>query len=689
MGVSTSVLQWPDLRKSEGLNRFVSPEALSPNHPFWNGLLSYRMKPPKTRSDWMAFEIEVEELSKRLVANNKKSGNFGSLIDVFISRQSELVSSVESESSLFAWQSVNALFLIRVCHKFFVERFSSEDEILYQFEISSNQESPGQIVSDGNRFRTFIDGLVAIITELPDNDQPHTYALRLEAVATMLVCLAAPLFHHKSSWQSSRTLRLFLTLPKATEVTSALLHFYVQQSDAPPMVLGDLSGGSGSLVLGLASGVWNILTLGYGSVAASATPIAPNDEENMMLCSQRPLADMSLLLLLVLVNHGVQDESSSEATASTHPYRNALFNCKGSRDPSLPNTISIDFGKLFSCLRSTLEPDESSTLLLYLLLHRNSDFRAYLFASSDIDLIVVPILKTLYHAGERNNHHIYMSLIILLILTEDDLFNASVHDQSVKGIDWYTERLLGEISLGGLFILVVIRTIQHNMLKMRDKYLHTNCLAALANMSSQFKNLHPYVSQRIVSMFEALAKKYFRLMAILHQSGSIDNEGQCSIDIGDKSVLNDALSDATVLEEVLRMILEIINSCLVAQIKNNPNLIYTLLYKREVFEPLAGHQAYQDLSQNLQTVIHYFSSKLEQVQEKEGSLTVNQIQDFIRQTAMQFPREKLTKFPDLKFRYVEEDQPEDFFVPYTWTLVRRKMFWNPKYVKLPCEPTYN
>ena len=26
-------------------------------------------------------------------------------------------------------------------------------------------------------------------------------------------------------------------------------------------------------------------------------------------------------------------------------------------------------------------------------------------------------------------------------------------------------------------------------------------------------------------------------------------------------------------------------------------------------------------------------------------------------------------FPDLKFRYVEEDQPEEFFVPYVWTIV--------------------
>ena len=30
-------------------------------------------------------------------------------------------------------------------------------------------------------------------------------------------------------------------------------------------------------------------------------------------------------------------------------------------------------------------------------------------------------------------------------------------------------------------------------------------------------------------MFEALAKKYFRLMAVLGQSGSIDTEGHCSI----------------------------------------------------------------------------------------------------------------------------------------------------------------
>lgn len=27
------------------------------------------------------------------------------------------------------------------------------------------------------------------------------------------------------------------------------------------------------------------------------------------------------------------------------------------------------------------------------------------------------------------------------------------------------------------------------------------------------------------------------------------------------------------------------------------------------------------------------------------------------------------KFPDLKFKYVEEDAPEEFFIPYVWSLV--------------------
>ena len=110
-------------------------------------------------------------------------------------------------------------------------------------------------------------------------------------------------------------------------------------------------------------------------------------------------------------------------------------------------------------------------------------------------------------------------------------------------------------------------------------------------------------------------------------------------------------------------------------------------------------------------VIAYFNSKVEAVQDKkEQTLSVYEVQEIIRQTSMQFPREKLTvrenhvlelcvtlfelkcysffqKFPDLKFKYVEEESPEDFFVPYVWTLAAKYIYWNPKYVKLPVGQT--
>jgi len=37
----------------------------------------------------------------------------------------------------------------------------------------------------------------------------------------------------------------------------------------------------------------------------------------------------------------------------------------------------------------------------------------------------------------------------------------------------------------------------------------------------------------------------------------------------------------------------------------------------------------------------------------------------------------MKKFPELKFKYVEEDQPEEFFVPYVWSLVYKysNLYW--------------
>lgn len=42
------------------------------------------------------------------------------------------------------------------------------------------------------------------------------------------------------------------------------------------------------------------------------------------------------------------------------------------------------------------------------------------------------------------------------------------------------------------------------------------------------------------------------------------------------------------------------------------------------------------------------------------------------------------KFPDLKFKYVEEEKPEEFFIPYVWSLVGKSsgIYWNAALYKL-------
>lgn len=70
---------------------------------------------------------------------------------------------------------------------------------------------------------------------------------------------------------------------------------------------------------------------------------------------------------------------------------------------------------------------DQATLLLYLLLHRNQQFYQFAMAHENLQQMVIPILQTLYNAPDSTSHHIYMTLIVLLILSEDDGFNKSVH----------------------------------------------------------------------------------------------------------------------------------------------------------------------------------------------------------------------------------------------------------------------
>ena len=169
MGAESTKFQ--ELSSNEVLARFVSPESLSPSHPFWNSMLSFRTRSPKRHKEWMELEKSTEELLARFTKNNLKTANLASLIDIFLTHKDELKSSIETDNSLFIWQTFNSLLVIRVCVKYFKERLN-EDEIMHQFDPNESNDS---------RHEELLLGLVDIIVGLPLNDT--TYGLKCEAIS--------------------------------------------------------------------------------------------------------------------------------------------------------------------------------------------------------------------------------------------------------------------------------------------------------------------------------------------------------------------------------------------------------------------------------------------------------------------------------------------------------------------------
>ncbi|XP_028053931.1 dymeclin-like [Camellia sinensis] len=167
--------------------------------------------------------------------------------------------------------------------------------------------------------------------------------------------------------------------------------------------------------------------------------------------------------------------------------------------------------------------DETAILLLYSLVHGNSNFLEYVLVRTDLDTLLMPMLETLYNASKGTSNQIYMVLIILLVLSQDSSFNASIHKLMLPSVPWYQERLLHQTSLGSLMIIILIRTVNYNLSKLRDIYLHTNCLAILANMAPHVHRLSAYASQRLVSLFDMLSRKYTKLAELKNDKMRIGN----------------------------------------------------------------------------------------------------------------------------------------------------------------------
>lgn len=97
--------------------------------------------------------------------------------------------------------------------------------------------------------------------------------------------------------------------------------------------------------------------------------------------------------------------------------------------------------------------------------------------------------------------------ILLLVLSQDEGLARAVHKITVHSAPWYKERPLARASLGSLLFTVLLRAAHKNLLGPRDVYLHSNTLAALANLAPHAVHLTPPATDRLVAVLETGLKR--------------------------------------------------------------------------------------------------------------------------------------------------------------------------------------
>jgi hypothetical protein len=173
-------------------------------------------------------------------------------------------------------------------------------------------------------------------------------------------------------------------------------------------------------------------------------------------------------------------------------------------------------------------------------------------------------------------------------------------------------------------VVILIRTIKYNLSKLRDVYLHTNCLAILANMAPHVHRLSAYASQRLVSLFDMLSRKYAKLAELKNDQSHKVISDQMEAD----NIADDMSTELHVYTDFLRIVLEIINAILTYALPRNPEVVYAVLHRQEVFEPFKNHPRFNELLENIYTVLDFFNSRMD-MQQLDGEWSVDKVLEVI------------------------------------------------------------
>mmetsp|Transcript_59853 Transcript_59853/g.141599 ORF Transcript_59853/g.141599 Transcript_59853/m.141599 type:complete len:611 (-) Transcript_59853:827-2659(-) len=558
--------------------------------PYWVELDNVQLSLPKGKA--AEIELASKDWALRLARNTETTGNFNILLEHLISRLLRVAS--EPADNTLIQAALSTLFLVRIPAKHFVENLPLESlESLFGRDAAAPARKEG---SSATLLDALLQALVAVVTS---RTTPQGFVLHVECANLLLMLLS-----QSSTETGPNTHNLFLERMMTMEeqaqiIVRSLLLNYTEDNDvgeAPP---------TPSLLSSIGSAAASVFLLPW-QLYEVAFPT---------LTQVGALGDRSLLLSLVLCSHHPSEQGQ------TNPFKVAISQLRDdithyetsgvvSSDTAAHHRAetldrSVPFSDLYEILANNMS-EPRATLLLYMLVQNNQGFLDYVLSRTDVDTLMIPLLRKLYSAGGGHQDHVYMLLILVLIFTQDAAFCANLHIHILPAVPWFQERTLHNMSVGSLLVVIFVRTIQSHF-QLKDVYMQTNCLAALANTAPHFRNLHSYAAQRIVVLFDLLQRRYISMTKKFP-------------DAADPSVDEVAGGeDLTIYADFCRIVLEVINACLTYSLPRNPHIVYAILHKRELFGQLRHHQRFTDLIGNIDTTIIHFAAQLdlEQVPDRQ------------------------------------------------------------------------
>lgn len=342
--------------------------------------------------------------------------------------------------------------------------------------------------------------------------------------------------------------------------------------------------------------------------------------------------------------------------------------------------LTVNFESLFESFGS-IAHTEPGALLLYSILQTCPAFSEYLAVRSDLDTIVIPMLRTLYTASSlrhfsqadyqqngsnrqtqilncpfRSPSQLYLIVILLLLFSQDVSFGTDAFRRvAISKLPWYQERKLQDIRLGSVLILILLRLLTFNVNRLQDAFLLGNACAVLENLAPSVVDLHEYSAMRLCAVtisslqrFEALRKE------------------------NPEADLEDLTAPIAMHAEISRTLLRVWHCALGPKaVGQNLYLIYALIYHQSDWRPLLKIDL-GDIgsTKRIDKILTKASSILKE--QGDSSRTAAKALGILQKRIDDLEgavAERRRKEEDFTFTYEEEADPEIFFVPYTWEVV--------------------